>query len=350
MLAPVTHVLALTRIRRLRTLPVPGQVMVHTEQRVNPLDVIAQAPRPGSHMIVDVRRALNLRSTSEMEQVLQVHAGDKVEKDMPIAEVSGLFPRIVRAPADGTVVMIMGGRVILETAAEMFHVDAGISGVVTQVIPERGAWIETDGALVQGVWGNDQHEAGLLLSLLRSPEDTLEANRLDVSMRGGIIAGGHCSSADVLTLASELPLRGLILASMTADLVPVAENLAIPILVVEGFGRIPLNPAAYKILTSADQVEVCLMANRWKPFSGDRPEVIIPQNAPADFPLELIEFTPGQVVRVTTGRYAGRTGKLSEIHPEVQTFPSGVAALAADVQLDGGEEICVPAANLDVLE
>lgn len=350
MLAPVTHVLALTHIRRRRLLPFPGQVMVRLGQSINPADVIAQAPRPGSHLIVDVRRILHLPASIKMDQVLKVHPGDRVEKDMPLAEYQGFFTRIARAPEDGTVVMIQGGRVVLETTPEILQIKAGISGEVTEIIPDRGAWIETDGALVQGTWGNGHNDSGLLLSRLNNPDDTLDPNRLDVSMRGGILAAGHCASAETLKMAADIPLRGLILSSMTADLVPLAESLTIPILVLEGFGKIAVNPVAYKILTTSDQRDICLLAHRSSAYASDRPEVVIPLNAAADYPSDVTSFRPGQVVRVVSGKNIGQSGRLSQIHPGVHTFPSGLTTTAADIQLEDGTEICVPVANLDVLE
>ena len=350
MQAPVTHILALTNIHRRRLLPVPGQVMVRLGQTVSPAETIAQAPRPGSHLVMDIRRLLNLPPSLKLDQVLQVHTGDKVEKDMPVAEYEGVFKRIARAPEDATIVMTQGSRLVLETSTEVLQVKAGFSGEVSEIIPERGAWLETDGALIQGSWGNGNIESGLLLSRLSSPEDVLDIHQLDVSMRGGIVAAGHCSSAEALKMAGEIPLRGLILVSLTADLVPLAESLKLAILVVEGFGKIPLCPPAFKILASSDQREVCLLAHRVSGFSAERPEIIIPLNANGDIAMDVNEFKPGQTVRLNVGKYTGCTGRLSEIKPGIQTFPSGLAATAVTIQLMDGTEICVPVANLDVLE
>ena len=69
---------------------------------------------------------------------------------------------------------------------------------------------------------------------------------------------------------------------------------------------------------------------------------------------EVIEVgvvdSQGQVVRVVSGKNIGQSGRLSQIHPGVHTFPSGLTTTAADIQLEDGTEICVPVANLDVLE
>ena len=62
MLAPVTHILPVTQIRRARRLPSNGRVQVRTNQKVNGTDIIAESHQEGKHVLINVRRALGLAS------------------------------------------------------------------------------------------------------------------------------------------------------------------------------------------------------------------------------------------------------------------------------------------------
>ena len=83
---------------------------------------------------------------------------------------------------------------------------------------------------------------------------------IEVSLRGAVVVGGHCRSADVLRAGAELPLRGLVLASMTADLLALAAGLDYPVVVLEGFGRVPLNDAAFQLITTSEKRDASLNA------------------------------------------------------------------------------------------
>jgi len=349
MAATLTHILPLTTLRRSRTLPARGRVLVRTGQKVNASDVIAEARLGGQHILLDVRRAFGVSRSDEADKLIQRRAGEKVQKDDIVAEMSGVFRKILRSPADGEIVAAYGGQVLIEIQNTTFKLKAGIAGVVTEIVPDYGAVIEGSGALIQGVWGNNHVEQGLLWVLARSPEEELTRARLDVSMRGAIVLAGTCADAESIKIAADLPLRGLILASMTPELIPVANSVSMPVLVIDGFGRLPMNSAAYRLLSTNEKRSTCVNAAAWNQLSGERPEIFIPLPAEGQPLAEMVEFTPGQTVRVHAPPYANLVGTLEQVRPGLTTLDNGLRAPVADVRLENNELVAVPLANLDVL-
>ena len=350
MLAPITHILPLTSIRRMRVLPIPGRVMVRPGQKVNATDVIAQARVASGHMVLDIRRGLGIAQNSAAERCIIRQEGEKLEKGDVIAESGRLFSRIVRAPADGEIISISAGQVLMRVRSTAIEIKAGFNGTVAELVQDFGAYVEANGALIQGVWGNGHIDSGLLLVVGQSADEDLPRAKLDVSMRGAVVLAGHCSSADTLRAGAELPLRGLILSSMTGDLVTVASSLNYPIFVVDGFGKMRMNATAYKLLSTSEKRDVSINA-AFNPVSGQRPELVIPLPALGQAPPETDYFAPNQTVRVQGAPYAGRVGTIVQLRQGLYTLPNGLKVQAADVQLEGVDNrVTVPLANLEVIK
>ncbi len=350
MLAPVYHVLPLTTIVRERTLPVAGKVLAHVDQRVNSTDVVAEANFAREHVLIDVARTFNVPPRAA-DRMIKVNQNDRVTQGALIADAGGLIPRSIRAPRAGRVMVVGGGQVLMEVGDTRIELRAGLPGVVTKVIPERGVVIRTAGALVQGVWGNGRIDSGLMTSLIEKQDDVLSADRLDVSLRGSVILGGHVRDADTLRAAAELPVRGLILSSLYSPLLQTAYQMRYPILVLDGFGAMPMNSAAFKLLTTNNKREATVNAEHFDRYSGNRPEVIIPlpvSTEPAE-PEDFYNFATGQTVRMRRPPHAGMIGTISSLRPGLSPLPSGLRAPAADVKLENGETVIAPLVNLEVV-
>jgi hypothetical protein len=261
------------------------------------------------------------------------------------------MPHTIRAARAGRVVIIGGGRILLEIGEGTYELAAGIPGTVSRIIADRGAEITANGALVQGVWGNNRLDAGMMLSMLSAPDDMLTVDKLDVSLRGSILLGGICEDAAVLQTAAELPVRGLILGSMAPALINQALQVRYPILVIDGFGHRPMTSAAYKLLTTSAKREVTLNTESYNRYTGVRPEAIIPlpvSREPAE-PLSSEVFAPGQTVCLRRAPHIGEVGTLVNLLPSPATLPSGVRAPAGEVRLESGEQLVLPLANLEVI-
>lgn len=350
MLAPVTHILALTAIQRERLLPVPGVVNARINQRVSASDVVAEAHWAREHVLIDVARKLGVAS-AVADRLIRCAEGDQVVANALIASGKGVFPREVRALRDGRVAVVGGGRVLLEVGEVNVELRAGLPGQVTQIVPDRGVVIQTAGALVQGVWGNGRIDAGQLINLMEKPDSEFDAGRLDVSLRGFVILGGAAGKAEALRAAAELPVRGLILSSLHPALIPTALQMRYPILVMDGFGKLPMNSAAYRLLSTNVNREATVNAETFDRYSGARPEAIIPlpvASEPAP-PLDVEEFAAGQQARLRAAPHYGAIASIVRLLPGLTTLPSGLRAPAAEVRLEAGGETIVPLANLEVV-
>ncbi len=349
MLAPLIHILPLATIMRTRLLPVEGKIIAGVGQKVNPTDTVAEAIVGRKHVIIDLTQKLGV-SQRQAAKLVKVKKGQKVAKDDLLAEPQGLFGKEITAPADGMVVATGSGKIVLETGGAIFELLAGIPGTVAQTIGSRGVIIKATGGVVQGLWGNGKLNSGMLQNLMNGPDDVFDPALIDVSQRGNILMGGHVDNQKVFQNAADLSVRGLIVSSLSPGLLAAATQAAYPILVLEGFGRRPLNSSAYKLLSTNVQREVSLNAEIPNRQNNARPEVFIPlpisQEPPE--PREAETFAPGQVVRVVYLSQPSRLGTIIQLQ-SLGTLSSGIKTSAAEVRLESGEQILAPLTNLEVL-
>ena len=350
MLAPLHHILPLTTIVRERLLPVPGRVIVHLNQKVNATEVVAEASWARERILIDVATVLHI-SPAAADRLLRCKVGDRLSAGAEVAVGRGIIRKTIQTPKEGRVVAAGGGQVLLEVGETGVQLRAGIPGNVVQVIPERGVVIQTAGALVQGVWGNGRMDTGLMANLAEKADSVLSVARLDMSLRGSIILGGICKDAETLQAAADVPVRGLILSSLFPSLLPLASQMRFPIIVTDGFGALPMNSVAHRLLSTNVKREVTLNAEAYDRYKGTRPEIIIPLPVSQEPPMphDVEAFAPGQVVRMRRPPSLGGIGTITSLRPGLTLLTSGLRAPAADVKMESGETVIVPLVNLEVV-
>jgi hypothetical protein len=331
-------------------MPGGGRIIARRGQHVNPVDVVAESSLRPEHIILDIARGLGL-DPKDADHYIQRRAGDEVGEGDVIAGPVGIGRRVVRAPRSGTVVLAGEGQVLLQLEGELTELKAGYPGVIADIVGDRGVLIDCIGSLIQGVWGNGRINFGLLNLLSHASDETLTPSMLDVSLRGSVLMGCLCEDEKVLTTAEDLPVRGMILASMDSSLVPAALNVSYPIMLIEGFGRLPMNQDAFNILISGSRREAAVIAEPWDQINNTRPEVIIslPEGVHPVATTDVMTFTVGQTVRMISPPYKSLVGTLTSLQAGLAVLPSGVRTQTASVRLANGDVVQVPLANLEVI-
>ncbi len=350
-LPPVRHILPLTTIRRERRLPVPGTITIRVNEKVEAQDVVAEAELSPKHYFLDISKGLGIPER-EIARYLVRERGDRVDMDDIIAGPVGLARRTIRAPSDGRIVAISRGRVLFESRGEPLEVQAGFPGQVISTDGSQQVVIETVGALIQAVWGNRRRDYGVMRIVSEEREGRLDTADLDIDMRGAILVAGLCDHPSALHRAAELAVRGIVLGSLSSELIPVALRLPYPLVVIDGFGNRPMNPAAFNLMDTNAGREVSVDGNMGTAYDGQRPEVIIPlpSTQSVDLPDEVIPLDTGVRTRVLRGPHQGMIGVVRRVLEQRQRFPSGILVRSAEIDLDAGEVVTVPIENVEILQ
>jgi hypothetical protein len=349
MLSLVTQIQPMVKIRRNRCLPVSGTVLVRVGQKVTPSEILAESLLPTRHVLINVFHSLGLKSADEAEKLIDRKVGDQLDKHDIIAETGGLFSRVIRSPIPGKIVSIKNGQVLLEVDSRKVTVQSGFTGQVVEILKDRGAVIETNGTLVQGVWGNGRIGYGPFMVDANGIEQELTPTTLNLTSRGAVICAAFCESEESLILAANLPIAGLILGSMSPRLVSSALKQTYPIILLEGFGRIKINDISQRLLLDNPQREISLNAVKWDHFSGLRPEICITHMDEGKPEKEINDYIEGQTVRIHTSPYTGQVGTIISLSSGKTSLPNGLRTHIASILLHNNKNVVVPLSNFDII-
>jgi len=350
MVFKVSQLSAQTRIKRNRLLSSDGHVKVVGGQEVKTGDVIAETDSHHKHILLNVRNALQANHSEDIEQYIHRKELEWIEKGDLIAEKGGLFRRVLRSPAKGKIISISNGKILIEVQNPTINLFSGFDGRVVEIFPDRGAAIETSGALLQCVWGNNQIDSGTLILPQSDLEKTLDPSYLDMNMRGSIIAAGNISTTEAINSINHLNPSGLIVGSISARLYSIIRSQQYPIVLLEGFGHIPLNRIATAILQDNQNQHVCINAQYSNRDFSTRPEIVIPSEEISEQEISLpVEFMPGQKVRIHNMSVESNIGTIDKLYTDKVKFNNGIFADAASVFLDSYSTVNCPLSNLEIL-
>jgi len=367
---PGLTVSANTIILKTRRLPIKGEVLVQEGDVVQPDTVVARALLPGILQTVRVAQMLGIEPR-QIHSVLKVKEGDTVEKDQVIAETKGLFGLfrgVCKSPVVGTVELIseVTGHVGVRQPPTVIDVNAYVQGRVVKVLPQEGAVIETQGALIQGIFGVGGERRGTLRVLVNSPDETLTAAHIPDDVAGQILVGGAAVEADALQRAAERGAIGIVAGGIRdTDLIRYlghdigvaitgSEDIPLTLILTEGFGTIRMATRTFRLLKSLEGKTASINGATQIRAGVIRPEIVVPLEDVSHLPesppaREAQTLEVGSQVRIIREPYFGRLGTVVELPPELVELESGTHARVLKARLEDGTIATVPRANVEII-
>ncbi len=356
-------------VRRTRRLPIKGEVLVHEGQVVEPDTVVARALLPGNTQSIKLAEKLGVEAKDALDLV-RVKAGDPIEVGQVVAEskgLFGLFKQSVASEYSGTVEEISSvtGNILVREAPIPVDVKAYIRGTVATVLPEEGAIIETQGGMVQGIFGVGGERTGKLRIAVGGPSDELTPEGIADDDRGALLVGGSGVSYGAIQKAAAVGVVGIVVGGIKdSDLtrylgydIGVAitgqEQIPLTIVVTEGFGFLAMAERTFKLLESLAGCEASFNGATQIRAGVIRPEIIVPQEPSAKAAPQgagAFELKIGAPIRVIREPYFGEIASVTGLPAELVTVDSGTEVRVLRAKLArNGEEVVVPRANVEII-
>ncbi len=133
------------------------------------------------------------------------------------------------------------------------------------------------------------------------------------------------------------------------------EDVGLTVIVTEGFGEIAMAVRTYNLLRNREGDTAAVNGATQIRAGVMRPEIIIPlteaekaKEAEPEHSGGFLEI--GIPVRIIRDPYFGLIGEVSGLPAEPAVLGSGSKARVLEVQLDSGESVTIPRANVELIE
>ncbi len=353
-----------------RILPLKGKVLVKKGDKVKAEDIVAETLLPGKVVPFNLANKLSIPPELVGEYV-KIKEGDTLKKGQLLAQTKGffgLFKTSVKSPLDGEVENIskITGQLLLREPRIPVNIKAFIDGLVVDVVEEEGVVIENKSAYIQGIFGIGGETTGNLKVLVSSPEEILDENKIDESCKDGLIVTGSMASYALIKKAIKVGAKAIItggiddkdLKKLLGYNIGVAitghEDIGLTIVVTEGFGKIKIAKKTLELLKRFNGHKASLHGITQIRAGVMRPEIIIPiefKEEELEVPeAKMASLEIGTTIRVIRQPNFGQIGKVTALPEELTPVESETMARILEAELESGEKVMIPRANVEVIE
>ncbi len=357
-------------LKKERILPLKGRVIVKKGDKVKAEDVVAETRLPGKVIPFNLANKLGV-TPNLVHQYLKVKKGDEIKKGQLIAQTNGFFgffKTSVKSPIEGEIENIskITGQMLLREPRIPIQVKAFIDGIVVEVVEEEGVVIENKSAYIQGIFGISGERSGEIKILVSAPNEVIDVAKIDDSCKDKIIVCGALISYNAIKQAQKVGVTGIIsggiddrdLKKLLGYNIGVAitghEKIGLTLVITEGFGEIKMAAKSFELLKRFEGEKASIHGITQIRAGVMRPEIIIPREfdekelvAPED---KMATLEIGTTIRVIRQPNFGLIGKVTGLPEKLTKVESETMVRILDAELENGEKVTIPRANVEVIE
>lgn len=355
-------------VRRIRRLPIKGEVLAPQGSDVNPDTVIARAMLPGNLQTFKLAEKMGI-DAHDIATLSPIKVGQSLKAGEHIYETKGLFGMFkqqIISEHTGTVESIseVTGNALIREPSIPIEINAYVKGTLVEIMPQEGGIVEARCAMIQGIFGVGGERTGFIRVATKSSSELLEASMILDTDAGKILVGGSGVSYEAIGKASSIGVKGIIVGGLRdSDLtqflgyeigvaITGSEAINLTIFVTEGFGYLSMADRTFKLLQSLEGKEASINGATQIRAGVIRPELLVPLSTDAraqSVASQVFELVNGAPIRIIREPYFGKLGSVTGLPSQLVKLESGTEVRVLTAKLASGEEVTVPRANVEII-
>jgi hypothetical protein len=134
------------------------------------------------------------------------------------------------------------------------------------------------------------------------------------------------------------------------------EEVGLTLILTEGFGEMAMQERIFELFQQFEGQLACINGATQIRAGVIRPEVIVPRpettspTSATDDTVLATGLIPGTLIRLIREPYFGEMGKVTSLPVALYTLESESQVRVLEVELDDGERVVVPRANVEIIE
>nr|MDO8135445.1 hypothetical protein [Candidatus Njordarchaeum guaymaensis] len=199
-----------------------------------------------------------------------------------------------------------------------------------------------------------------------SPKDILDADAITDQDNGRILVAGSMVTGEAMAKAANLGVKGIVsggvnyreLVNFVGHRIGVGitgdEQVGVTLIVTEGFGKMKMSQRVFGLLQRFQGFKASMSGATQIRAGVLRPEIIVPHTELSAQEVSEQDsvggMKPGTPIRVIREPYFGAMGKVVSLPAELQKVETESGVRIVEVELDNGEKVMVPRANVEIIE